>query len=93
MFENLDKSFKSRVVIGGCVVVFGVYMYKTHPNYLNPSFLNDWGNFKTNWLSAGTKQEKVSEPVDKPTHDEVEHDKAQHDKAQHDEPEIDDYSV
>ena len=39
MFENLDKSFKSRVVIGGCVAVFGVYMYKTHPNYLNPSFL------------------------------------------------------
>ena len=88
MFESIDKSFKSRIVIGGCVAVFGVYMYKTHPNFLNTSFLNDWGNFKTNWLTAGTKQQDVLQSVDKPTVEEPEKDKSGEDK-----PEIDNHSV
>lgn len=48
MFDNLDKTFKSRVAIGSCVIAFGIFIYKTHPF---AGFANDWGYFpKVSWL-------------------------------------------
>ena len=53
MFDNLDKTFKSRVAIGSCVIAFGIFIYKTHPF---ASFANDWGYFpKVSWLPASMR--------------------------------------
>ena len=53
MFDNLNKTFKSRVAIGTCVIAFGVFIYKTHPFV---GFSNDWKFFpKISWLKASMR--------------------------------------
>ena len=53
MFDNLNKTFKSRVAIGTCVIAFGVFIYKTHPFV---GFTNDWKFLpKISWLKASMR--------------------------------------
>tara|TARA_Y100000768_G_scaffold307929_5_gene242081 strand:- start:25591 stop:25842 length:252 start_codon:yes stop_codon:yes gene_type:complete len=59
MFESLDKTFKSRIVIGSCVLAFGVFVYKTHPY---GSYANDWGYFPNiKWLPASMRSTDIDE--------------------------------
>ncbi len=48
MFENLDRGFKSKVVIGTCFVGAGIFLYKNHPKYFDVP--QDWSYFnKSIW--------------------------------------------
>jgi len=45
MFENIPSGFKSKIAIGTCVMAFGIFMFKKHPNCFNCSqckFTKGW---------------------------------------------------
>ena len=64
MFESLDRSFKSKVIVASCCVGIGFFLYRRRPNYFDGC--KDWSYFPTCLNASMTTPEPATVATPEP---------------------------